>query len=122
MRLFAALAKKAGRRGRVAVRVNPNFELKSSGMKMAGGPKQFGVDSEQVPSLLDVLASLDLEFIGFHIFSGSQHLSADAIAEAQSNTLELAMRLAAAAPGPLQLLNIGGGFGIPYFPRDESLD
>ncbi|MCU0921629.1 MAG: pyridoxal-dependent decarboxylase, exosortase A system-associated, partial [Burkholderiaceae bacterium] len=29
---------------RVAVRVNPDFELKGSGMKMGGGPKQFGVD------------------------------------------------------------------------------
>jgi diaminopimelate decarboxylase len=37
---------------RVAVRVNPDFELKSSGMKMGGGAKQFGVDAEQVPELL----------------------------------------------------------------------
>ena len=122
MRRLAALAAAAGLRGRVAIRVNPDFELKSSGMKMAGGPKQFGVDAEQVPALLEELVGLALDFVGFHIFSGSQNLSADAIIESQSRTLELAARLAAAAPGPVRVLNIGGGFGIPYFPKDASLD
>src|SRR6185436_8670449 len=42
MRRLADLAVRSGSRPRVAVRVNPDFELKSSGMKMAGGPKQFG--------------------------------------------------------------------------------
>ncbi len=122
MRRYAALSAAAGRRGRVAVRVNPDFELKSSGMKMAGGPKQFGVDAEEVPAMFAELARLDLEFIGLHIFSGSQNLSAAAIVESQARTLELAKRLAADAPAPIRLLNIGGGFGIPYFPNDASLD
>ena len=47
------LARMLSLRPRIAVRVNPDFELKSSGMKMGGGPKQFGVDAEQVPALLD---------------------------------------------------------------------
>jgi diaminopimelate decarboxylase len=91
-------------------------------MKMAGGPKQFGVDAEQVPALLEELATLELDFVGFHIFSGSQNLSAAAIIEAQTQTLDLAKRLATAAPAPVRVLNIGGGFGIPYFPTDEPLD
>ncbi|HKP66211.1 MAG TPA: alanine racemase, partial [Casimicrobiaceae bacterium] len=37
---------------RVALRINPDFELKTSGMKMGGGPKQFGVDAEQAPAVL----------------------------------------------------------------------
>ena len=37
---------------RVAARVNPDFELKSSGMKMSGGPKPFGIDAEAVPTVL----------------------------------------------------------------------
>jgi len=122
MRRFARLAAAAGRRGRVAVRVNPDFELKNSGMKMSGGPKQFGVDAEQVPALLQELAGLPLEFVGFHIFAGSQNLSAAAIAEAQSGAVHLAAKLAASAPAPVRLLNAGGGFGIPYFPNEKSLD
>ena len=52
LRRLADLAAASGRRARVAIRVNPDFELKTSGMKMAGGPKQFGVDAELVPELL----------------------------------------------------------------------
>jgi diaminopimelate decarboxylase len=122
MRRLAALATTSGRRARVAVRVNPDFELKSSGMKMAGGAKQFGIDAEDVPTLLAELGRLPLDFVGFHIFSGSQSLSAKAIIEAQERTVELAVRLSAAAPAPVQMLNIGGGFGIPYFPGERALD
>jgi diaminopimelate decarboxylase len=106
----------------VAVRVNPDFELKSSGMKMGGGARQFGIDAEQVPQFLKRLCALKLEFHGFHIFSGSQSLKPEAIIEAESRTFELAMQLAEHAPQPIRLLNIGGGFGIPYFPGERALD
>jgi diaminopimelate decarboxylase len=122
MRKLASLAAAAGRRARVAVRVNPNFELKTSGMKMSGGSKPFGIDAETAPAVLEELGELDLEFVGFHIFSGSQNLSVEAIIESQNKALELATQLAAAAPAPVRTLNIGGGFGIPYFPNDASLD
>jgi len=122
MERIAAVGARLRARPRVAVRVNPDFELKSSGMKMGGGPKQFGVDAERVPEMLGRMASLDLDFQGFHIFSGSQNLRADAIAEAQAKTIELAIRLAVDAPAPVRLLNIGGGFGIPYFPGERPLD
>lgn len=119
---IAAIAAETGCRPKVAVRVNPDFELKSSGMKMGGGPKQFGVDAEIVPELLARMKALPVEFYGFHIFSGSQNLKAEAIIEAQTKTLELARRLAAHAPAPVRLLNLGGGFGIPYFPGEQPLD
>lgn len=106
----------------VALRVNPDFELKIAGMKMAGGPKPFGVDAEQAPGLLKCLGDLDLDFAGFHIFSGSQNLKPEAIIEAQTNTFILAWELAEFAPSPLRWLNIGGGFGIPYFPGEKRLD
>jgi diaminopimelate decarboxylase len=122
LRRLAALARAAGRRARVAIRVNPDFELKTSGMKMAGGAKQFGVDAEQVPALLTELPASSLDFVGFHIFSGSQNLSAEAIIDSQNKALELAAQLSAKAPSPVRTLNIGGGFGIPYFPTDAPLD
>jgi diaminopimelate decarboxylase len=107
---------------RVAVRVNPDFELKSSGMKMGGGPKQFGVDAELVPEVLKALEGEGLAFEGFHIYSGSQNLKAESISEAQQKSIELAIRLADFASSPVRVLNIGGGFGIPYFPGDRALD
>jgi diaminopimelate decarboxylase len=119
---IAAIGERLGIRPRVAVRVNPDFALKGSGMRMGGGPQQFGVDAEQVPALLARLAGFDLELLGFHIFAGSQNLNADLLCEAQRKTAELALRLADAAAGPIRYLNLGGGFGIPYFEKDEALD
>ena len=107
---------------RVAVRVNPDFELKSSGMKMSGGPKPFGIDAEQVPELLRRIGECGVQFRGFHIFSGSQNLRPESLIEAQNATFELAARLAADAPSPIEMLNIGGGFGVPYFPGEQRLD
>ncbi len=122
MQRIAALAKLGGTRPRVAIRVNPDFELKAAGMKMGSGPKPFGVDAECVPAMLETLGTLPLDFMGFHIFSGSQNLRAQAIIEAQSKTFELALRLARTAPSPVRWLNIGGGLGVPYFPGEQRLE
>lgn len=120
--LLAELSDELGLAARVALRVNPDFELKLSGMKMGGGPKQFGVDAEQAPAVLGAIRAAGLAFEGFHIFSGSQNLKPDAIIEAQTKSVELAIRLGEFAPAPVTTLNIGGGFGIPYFPNDRPLD
>lgn len=122
LREVLAIAAATGMRPNACVRVNPDFELKSSGMKMGGGPKQFGVDAEAVPQLLESMRGRPVEFLGFHIFSGSQNLKAEAIIEAQQKAVDLAIRLAASAPGPVRILNVGGGLGIPYFPGEARLD
>ena len=119
---IAEISRELGINACVAVRVNPDFELKASGMKMGGGPKQFGVDAERVPAMLKRIGELELDFQGFHIYTGSQNLKAEAIIEAQQKTFELGIRLAEYAPGPVKLFNIGGGLGIPYFPGDTPLD
>jgi diaminopimelate decarboxylase len=117
-----AIARSMGVKAPVAIRVNPDFELKSSGMKMSGGPKQFGIDAERVPDLLRRMAGMSLQFEGFHIFSGSQNLRSEALQDAQTKTVALAIELARHAPSPVRVLNIGGGFGIPYFPNETTLD
>lgn len=122
LRRIDRLANACGVQAGVMVRVNPDFELKSSGMKMAGGAKQFGVDAELVPALLKELAAANVEFHGFQIYSGSQNLKSDAIIEAQAKTFELALALSGYAPVAPRLINIGGGFGIPYFPGESPLD
>ncbi|NMG76016.1 pyridoxal-dependent decarboxylase, exosortase A system-associated [Aromatoleum diolicum] len=122
LRRLAEISARLGWPARVALRVNPDFELKSSGMKMGGGPKPFGIDAEAVPNLLAEVGRLGLAFEGFHLFAGSQNLRAEAIVEAQRKSFELALRLADAAPVPVRVLNLGGGFGIPYFPGETHLD
>jgi diaminopimelate decarboxylase len=120
--LLADISRELGLPARVAVRVNPDFELKGSGMKMGGGPKQFGVDAEQVPELLAKIGEYNLAFEGFHLFAGSQNLKAESICEAQLKSYDLAQSLARHAPSLVTFLNLGGGFGIPYFPGENRLE
>ncbi len=120
-RRVAQAGERLGMRPRVAIRINPDFVVRGSGMRMGGGSQQFGVDVERVPELLATIADADLEFLGFHIFAGSQNLDAEIIAEAQRKSVELVVRLAPYCPGPVRYLNLGGGFGIPYFEGDRPL-
>ncbi|MGX4641052.1 pyridoxal-dependent decarboxylase, exosortase A system-associated [Massilia sp. SYSU DXS3249] len=122
IRALARIGEQLGIAPLLVLRINPDFELKGSGMRMGGGAKQFGIDAEDAPRLLALAASLGLTVLGFHIFSGSQSLRAEAIIEAQTQTLVLAERLAGEARDPVRILNIGGGFGIPYFPGEAALD
>jgi diaminopimelate decarboxylase len=120
--VLAKFSEELGLAARVAVRINPDFELKGSGMKMGGGPKQFGVDAEQAPELLSKIGERKLAFEGFHLFAGSQNLKAESICEAQQKSYELALSLSHYAPSPVLSLNLGGGFGIPYFPGEMRLE
>ena len=119
---ITAIGDRLGVRPRVAVRVNPDFQIKGSGMRLGGGPQQFGVDAERVPALVGELADADVELLGFHIFAGSQNLNAEILCEAQRKTVALALELAERSSAPISYLNIGGGFGIPYTDRDAPLD
>ncbi len=122
LRLLAAIGSAFDMRPPVILRVNPDFELRASGMQMGGGPKAFGIDTDQIPDLLRELAGMPIEFRGFQMFCGAQNLNADSIVETQSRILDLAIELGRAAPGPIRLLNMGGGLGIPYFAGDTELD
>lgn len=117
-----AIAERLGTPPRLAVRVNPDFDLKGSGMKMGGGARPFGIDAERVAVLAREVIAAGCEWRGLHIFAGSQALQADAVIAAQAATLELADRLAEEIGAPLPALNLGGGFGIPYFAGDRPLD
>lgn len=117
-----AVAERLGRTPRLAVRVNPEFELRGSGMRMGGRASPFGVDAERVPALVKRIVVAGAEWRGFHIFAGSQALDPAAIIDSQAHTLDLAARLAEAAGSSPPLVNLGGGFGIPYFPGEQALD
>jgi diaminopimelate decarboxylase len=117
-----AIAARTGITPRLAVRVNPDFDLKGSGMKMGGGAKPFGVDAADAPALVRRLLGLGADWRGFHIFAGSQALDAAAIAETQAQTVALAARLANQIGATPPLVNLGGGMGVPYFPGDRAVD
>ena len=122
LRVLAESAQLVGRAARVALRINPDFELRGAGMHMGGGAKPFGIDAEQVPPLLRGMVQDGLVFEGFHIYPGSQNLRGHVIAESLRRSFDLALRLACDAPAPVRHINLGGGWGIPYFPGEQALD
>lgn len=117
-----AIGQRIGVQPRLAVRVNPDFDLRGSGMRMGGGAKPFGIDQSRVPALVRHILAEGAQWRGFHIFAGSQALDADAIIETQGKTLDLAAQLAEEAGAVPEHLNLGGGMGIPYFPGDTPVD
>ncbi|MET4896981.1 pyridoxal-dependent decarboxylase, exosortase A system-associated [Sphingomonadaceae bacterium jetA1] len=117
-----AIAGALGITPRLAVRVNPDVELRGSGMKMGGRPSPFGIDADRVPALVRAILSAGADWRGFHIYAGSQALDAQAIVDTQGATVALAARLAEAAGAMPPLVNLGGGFGVPYFAGDRALD
>lgn len=117
-----AIAARLGRAPRLAVRVNPDFELRGSGMRMGGRPSPFGIDAPRVPALVRRLLAAGADWRGFHVYAGSQALDAAAVIETQAATVALAARLSDEAGAPPPLVNLGGGFGVPYFAGDRPLD
>jgi diaminopimelate decarboxylase len=122
MERITAAGAELGLRPVVALRMNPDFQVKGSGMRMGGGPQQFGVDVEDAPTLIKEMEARDLDLRGFHVFAGSQNLHGEILAEAQRRTVDLVLRMAEMLTEAPTYLNLGGGLGIPYYPKDRALD
>lgn len=117
-----ALAQQLDVTPRLAVRVNPEFDLKGSGMRMGGGAKPFGVDAADAAALVRHIIAADADWRGWHIFAGSQALDADAIADTQAQTVALAAALSRDVGATPPMVNLGGGLGVPYFHGDTPVD
>ena len=117
-----AICAREGLTAKLAVRVNPPYGLKGSGQKMGGLPSQFGVDHDRVPALIRVIVEAGAEWQGLHIFAGSQALQAEALIELQHETVMLAASISEEGGHAPPHVNLGGGFGIPYFAKDQALD
>ncbi len=116
-----ALAEGLGITPQLAVRVNPPFGLKGAGMKMGGLASPFGVDHDRVGALVRLIMDAGADWRGLHIYAGSQSLSAEAIMETHDAIFSLAATIAEQAGVAPPEVNLGGGFGIPYFAADKSL-
>lgn len=107
---------------RICLRINPLFELRSSGMKMTGRPSQFGLDVVEVKTILRAEPLSNVRYEGVQIYSGSQNLNTEALIEAAGQTIDLVAEMSDLSTTPLAFANIGGGFGIPYFAHEKPFD
>jgi diaminopimelate decarboxylase len=107
----------------IVLRVNPDFDLTNSGMKMGGGSKQFGIDSEKIPLILTKIKELEnISFRGIHIYAGSQILDAESVLNTYKQIFEYAQKLKLSLGIQFSIINMGGGFGIPYFSNNKDLN
>lgn len=120
--VLADLHRQHGWMPRIALRVNPDFEMRSAGMRMGGGAQVFGMDVEQVPQALSRMQAHGLPLEGFHVYSASQVLKADWLIQSWHHLADMLLALAPHLTAPIQSVNLGGGWGIPYFPQDQALD
>ncbi|MGB2570917.1 type III PLP-dependent enzyme [Micromonospora citrea] len=120
LELVDELARERGIRARVALRVNPAFAVKGSGLTMGGKPRQFGIDEEQLFALPG-LRLAHLRVVGVHVYLGTRILDETVIAENTRRILRLAERLAAHLDFPLEFVDVGGGLGVAYFDGERDL-
>jgi len=117
-----ALAK--GLKANIAIRINPRLLTKEFAIKMGGKASQFGIDEEDVESAVKYIRrnGTSFNFLGIHIYAGTQCMSEEAIAHNMINTLEIAANLRATYGLECQWVNIGGGFGVSYYEENKAID
>lgn len=121
--MAGALPRAAGEAVRVMLRVNPAFVTKGSRLAMGGKPRQFGIDQELVAEAGPALRALrHVRVIGLHAYMGTRILDAADIAHNTRSVLTAAADLATALDLRLDVVDVGGGFGVPYFDNESPLD
>jgi diaminopimelate decarboxylase len=105
---------------KVVLRLRPDFC--SFATCSAGPDSRFGLTFEDLPRCRDYLNSATAKVVGFHVFSGSQVLAVEGIVHHLRGGLELSLRAAEVLGISPEIIDIGGGFGIPYGPADRELD
>ncbi|HMF16170.1 MAG TPA: hypothetical protein VKE98_03140 [Gemmataceae bacterium] len=105
---------------RALLRLRPDF---CSYATCAAGPdSRFGVTMDELSQCRSFLDSPGLRMIGFHVFSGSQILSAEGIIHHFRGAVDQSLRAADVLGIPADVIDLGGGLGIPYGPDEGELD
>lgn len=120
---LAAIAQAAGRRIGVSLRVNPDAQLMGSRMRMGGLASQFGIDQADLPAGVRAAQTHpSLIFRGIHIYTATQVFDVDPLLAHMRAALDVALEAADLAGGPLEVVDLGGGFGVPYFANMVEFD
>src|SRR5918995_299963 len=120
---LAAIAEREGRRIGVGLRINPAAQLMGSQMRMGGTVGQFGIDqTELVEAVHRTLSHPQLILRGVHVYTATQVFEVEPLLEHCRNIFEIALEAASVAGHPLEMIDFGGGFGVPYFEKMAEFD
>ncbi|MEU0519637.1 type III PLP-dependent enzyme [Streptosporangium sp. NPDC006007] len=123
LELIDEAARARGTTANVALRVNPSFSIKGSGLTMGGKPRQFGIDEEQILADPGLAARFPgVRLMGVHAYMGTRILSEEVVLENTVRILEMAERIAVKLDFPLEVVDVGGGLGVAYFEGERDLD
>lgn len=120
---LSAIATQLKKPVRVCLRINPRAQVKGAQMRMGGGPLQFGIDEENIPEVIQRFKShAYLKFVGIHVYIGSQIFDIDALVTHCQEVVTLAEDVAHNLGTPLEMIDFGGGFAVPYFENSVDFD
>lgn len=122
--LVNKMAKKRNLVVEVALRINQNYNFSKAKIKMTGIPSQFGIDeTDLTDDLFEKFTELThICIAGIQVYSGTQVLNAEEILRNTEYVIQLALRLSEKYHFELKYLNLGGGFGVPYFKGEITLN
>jgi len=117
------IASRLGKRANVALRLNPALEASGGRLKMGGAPTQFGIDEEQAGEVIVWSRSLrNVRIIGLHVYMGTRILDWAVAARNTEEILKLTARFQESYGLELELVDVGGGLGVPYFRGEQPFD
>jgi len=118
------ICQKTGKKANISLRINPQTPVKEFAIKMGGIPSPFGIDEEHAADIIDVIHKSDesLNFLGFHIYAGTQCLNINGLTQNIANVLEVVEKICRENDLAPARINFGGGLGIPYFSSDVAFD
>jgi len=107
------------RGGKIMVRFNPGIGAGHSAKVVTGGKEtKFGVDPEKLPQLLEILDRYGVTLAGINHHIGSLFMEGESYIEAAKVLLDLALKLPCFEK--LEIIDFGGGFGIPYHKYENQ--
>ncbi|MDP5274598.1 diaminopimelate decarboxylase [Chengkuizengella axinellae] len=124
-KMIQEIALKQSKTVNICIRINPDFNINGAGLVMSGIPTQFGIDQSAVEDVIKTInvSMSNLNIAGIHVFSGSQMLDANLIVKNMEQILKLAIEISEENFSlELDFIDLGGGFGIPYFNGEKELD
>ena len=120
---LAAIAGRMGSRMGVGLRINPAAQLMGSGMRMGGTVGQFGIDQSDLEEAVSkTLSHPELILRGVHVYTATQVFEVEPLLEHCRNILHVALEAADHAGHALEMIDFGGGFGVPYFEKLSEFD
>jgi diaminopimelate decarboxylase len=123
MERLSAIAARIGKPARACLRINPKEQVKGAQMRMGGGPTQFGIDEEDLGAVIERFRGQPyLSIVGIHVYVGSQLFDIDALIANCQHILDISEGVAARLGKPLESIDLGGGFAVPYFDNSPDFD